>query len=93
MLTPDMIDRLVSQGEAARELLAHPAWVDVTNDLYDSYLAQMIACPVGDEYRGERDHNHLMLTALRELAAALKHKVRAMEDFYADRNSTEDDDE
>lgn len=92
MLTPDMIDRLITQGEGARTLLASPAWVDVTNDLHDQYLAQMIGCPVGDEHRAERDHNHLMLTALRELAATLNAKVQWVEDFYTDRNSTEDED-
>lgn len=90
MLTHEQIDRITQQGEAARKLLADPAWVDVTNDLYDSYLAQLIACPVGDEFKGERDHNHLMLTALREIASALRGKVNDAEGFYADRNNDED---
>ena len=93
MITPEMLDRLITQGEGARSLLASSAWVDVTNDLHDQYLAQMIQCPVGAEYQTERDNCHLMLTALRELAAALTAKVQWVEDYYADRNSTEDDDQ
>lgn len=76
-MTPPDIQAVLDRGSVAADLLAHPAYTTAMQELENYHLTAMVSAPPGDTAREARDHHHLMLHALRELAEQLAMHVAA----------------
>ena len=68
---------ILARGARAKSLLESEAFGEAMRDLEAYHVASMVSCLPGDAERGARDHHHLMLHALRELATTLAGHVEA----------------
>lgn len=70
--TPDELRLVVERGNNCRALLDSSTFNWVVDDLSNSYLAQLVASPVGQKGADARDYAHALHHALSELVSSLR---------------------
>ncbi len=70
-MDPQTADIIIARGNRAKALLESEAFVEAMRDLETYHVSAMVACRPGTPERDTRDHHHLMLFALGEIATQL----------------------
>ena len=86
------IDRINREGGAARRLLEGGEFTELMNAISNYHLTALVACDPGPAAQDDRNHHHMMLHTLREIAAAVQARAQeldALEESLAEPN--EDD--
>ena len=69
--SPDFLAAKIEEGAACAAVLSLPAFARVVDDLTNLHTARILAAPVGEAGREERERNHALHTALTEIVQEL----------------------
>ena len=82
-LNLEEMQAILEFGDAAQELMLHPAFHTVLDYLSNYHLSALVAAPIGESGREARDHHHTMHTALREIATEITSRISAADEIRA----------
>ena len=76
-MDPETVSIVLTRGTTAKALMNSEVFVAAMQDLENYHVTAMVACLPGDGEKATRDHHHLLLFALREIASQLAGYVQA----------------